>query len=137
MANLDGTTDTLPVGFQFGAYVIGEAGRLIGRVIQERGIGCRFGGDEYLAALPGLDTTQAEAVAQRILETVRAHQFVKSGVALKPGISIGVGAYPENAAGAVQLFEVADKELYRAKQTGKNRVCRAFVDSDSGASPSG
>lgn len=112
-------------GHLFGAYVIGEAGRLIGRVIYGRGIGCRFGGDEYLAALPGLDAAQATAVAQRILETVRAHQFVKDGVRLKPGISIGVGAYPEHASDAVSLFEVADKELYRAKQSGKNRICTA------------
>jgi len=112
-------------GHLFGAYVIGEAGRLIGRVIHERGIGCSFGGDEYLAALPGFDTTQAEAVAQRILETVRAHRFVKDGITLKPGISIGVGAFPESAGDAVKLFEIVDQALYRAKETGKNRVCRA------------
>src|SRR5690606_7490659 len=43
-------------GHLFGAYVIGEAGHRIGRILGGRGIGCRFGGVEYLAALPGLDT---------------------------------------------------------------------------------
>lgn len=112
-------------GHLFGAYVIGEAGRLIGRLIHLQGVGCRFGGDEYLVALPGFSAAQAELTAERILDAIHAHSFVRQGVTLKPGISIGVAAFPENATDALTLFEAADKELYRAKQSGKNRVCRA------------
>lgn len=111
-------------GHLFGAYVIGEAGRLIGRQIQACGIGCRFGGDEYLVGLPGLSTAEAEHTAQQILEAIRSHTFLRQEVVLKPGISIGVAAYPEDASDAVSLFEAADRQLYRAKQSGKNRVCR-------------
>lgn len=110
-------------GHLFGAYVIAEAGKLIGRIIHGRGIGCRFGGDEYLAALPGLDRSSAERVASEILEGVQSHRFIKDGIALRPGISIGVAAFPEQVASAVALFEAADKAMYRAKQSGRNRVC--------------
>ncbi len=110
-------------GHLFGAYVIGEAGKLIRNVIAERGIGCRFGGDEYLAALPALDREQAERVGHEILESVRNHHFVKDGIPLHPGISIGVAAFPAQADNAVSLFQAADKAMYRAKQSGKNRVC--------------
>ena len=110
-------------GHLFGAYVIGETGRLIARVIDQRGIGCRFGGDEYLAALPGLTRSQAETVAREILEAVRTHPFNKDGVALRPGISIGVAAFPEQAGDAVTLFQAADAAMYRAKQSGKNKIC--------------
>ncbi len=110
-------------GHLFGAYVIGEAGKLIRNIIAQRGIGCRFGGDEYLAALPGFDRERAERVGQEILESVRNHQFVKDGIPLRPGISIGVAAFPAQADAAVALFEAADKAMYRAKQSGKNRVC--------------
>lgn len=109
-------------GHLFGAYVIGEAGHLIGRVIAGSGIACRFGGDEYLAALPGLDSAEAAAVAERILESIHRHTFIKDGVKLAPGISIGVAAFPRHAAGAESLFQAADKALYRAKHAGKNRV---------------
>jgi diguanylate cyclase (GGDEF)-like protein len=111
-------------GHLFGAYVIGEAGRVIGRVIQGHGVACRFGGDEYLAALPELDIAGGEQVAQSILEAIAAHTFVKDGIPLRPGISIGVAAFPEDADDPKALFEAADKALYRAKQGGKNRVCR-------------
>lgn len=110
-------------GHLFGAYVIGEAGRLIGAVIGARGIGCRFGGDEYLAALPGLDVQAAAAVAEEIRRVIAEHPFEKDGVPLRPGISIGVAAFPDHATDAASLFQRADEALYRAKQAGKNRVC--------------
>jgi len=110
-------------GHLFGAYVIGEAGKLIKNIIAERGIGCRFGGDEYLAALPALEREQAERVGQEILEAVQSHRFVKDGIPLRPGISIGVAAFPAQADSAVSLFEAADRAMYRAKQSGRNRVC--------------
>lgn len=111
-------------GHLFGAYVIGEAGRVIGRVIQGRGVGCRFGGDEYLAALSGLDAAGGVEVAESILDAIARHPFAKDGVPLAPGISIGVAAFPEDATDPRSLFEAADKALYRAKQSGKNQVCR-------------
>jgi diguanylate cyclase (GGDEF)-like protein len=43
---------------------------------------------------------------------------------LKPGISIGVAAFPADASDAKSLFQRADEALYRAKSAGKNRVCR-------------
>jgi two-component system, cell cycle response regulator len=109
-------------GHLFGAYVIGETGRLIGRIIHNRGIGCRFGGDEYLAALPGLGRERGAAVAGEILEAVRSHPFSKDGIALRPGISIGVAAFPEQAPDATALFQAADEAMYRAKTGGRNRV---------------
>ncbi len=109
-------------GHLFGAYVIGEAGRLIGRVIASDGIGCRFGGDEYIVALPGLAAEAGEAVAARILQSVAEHPFEKDGVRLHPGISIGVAALPRDATSAEELFAVGDKAMYQAKQAGKNRV---------------
>ncbi len=111
-------------GHLFGAYTIGETGRLIGRVLGERGIGSRFGGDEFCAALPAADTDAGVAVAEEIRAAVNAHRYAREGVELKPGISIGVASFPADATDAETLFQRADEALYRAKQGGKNRVCR-------------
>lgn len=111
-------------GHLFGAYVIGQAGKLIGGVIGGRGVGCRFGGDEYLAAFSGLNVEAAAAVGEEIRRVIAEHPFEKDGIPLRPGISIGVAAFPESAADAASLFQRADEALYRAKQAGKNRVCR-------------
>lgn len=122
MDGIKGINDTH--GHLFGAHVIGEAGHRIGALIAERGIGCRFGGDEYLAAFPGVDTTAAAEIGAEILEAINREPFLKEGIALRPGISIGVAAFPEDATDATSLFQKADEALYRAKQAGKNRVCR-------------
>jgi diguanylate cyclase (GGDEF)-like protein len=111
-------------GHLFGAYVIGEAGRLIGDVIGGRGIGCRFGGDEYLAAFSGVNAEAAVEIGEEIRRVINEYPFEKDGVPLRPGISIGIAAAPENATDAATLFQRADEALYRAKQAGKNRVCR-------------
>lgn len=110
-------------GHLFGAYVIGESGRVIGQVIGTRGIASRFGGDEFLAALPGRDVEAAVRIGEQIRQAINMHPFEREGIALRPGISIGVAAFAgEGDVGA--LFQRADKALYRAKQSGKNRVCR-------------
>jgi diguanylate cyclase (GGDEF)-like protein len=110
-------------GHLFGAYVIGEAGHVIGRVLAKRGIACRFGGDEFSAAIPGVTAVEACAIAEEIRVAIASHPFEREGVALHPGISVGVAAYPEHASNRSDLFQRADEALYRAKQSGKNRVC--------------
>lgn len=111
-------------GHLFGAYTIGETGRVIGEVLGERGIGSRFGGDEFCALLPDHDLERGFAVAQEIHAAVNAHTYSREGVTLRPGISIGVAAFPGDAADAEKLFQRADEALYRAKQGGRNRVMR-------------
>ncbi len=111
-------------GHLFGAYVIGESGRVIGNVLGTRGIAARFGGDEFVAAIPGATLDQTAAVGEEIRAAIAAHTFVREGVTLRPGISIGVASLPESADDAEPLFNVADAALYRAKKAGKNRVAR-------------
>jgi diguanylate cyclase (GGDEF)-like protein len=110
-------------GHLFGAYVIGEAGHLIKDLIDGNGIGTRFGGDEYVAALPDHDLEATRAVGERIRSTIESHRFEREGIELHPGISIGVAAFPQSAVDAQTLFHAGDEALYRAKRAGKNRVC--------------
>jgi two-component system cell cycle response regulator len=110
-------------GHLFGAYTIGEAGNLIGRVIAGSGIGSRFGGDEFLVALPGADLAATSAMGERILRAIAEHRFEREGIVLRPGISIGAASFPAQAGDALGLFQAADEAMYRAKHTGKNRVC--------------
>lgn len=109
-------------GHSFGAYVIGESGRVIGKVLEGRGIACRFGGDEYVAAVAGLDALAAAEVGEEIRRAIAEHHYEKEGIELRPGISIGVAAFPENAADPYSLFQRGDEALYRAKAAGKGCV---------------
>jgi diguanylate cyclase (GGDEF)-like protein len=109
-------------GHLFGAYVIGESGRVIGKVLEGRGFASRFGGDEYVAALPNLDVEASRAVGEEIRVAIAEHRFERESVPLRPGISIGVASYPESADSAESVFQRADEALYRAKRAGKNQV---------------
>ena len=111
-------------GHLFGAYVIGESGRLIGNVLGTRGFASRFGGDEYVAALPGLDLGATCRAAEEVRLAIANHRFERENVPLRPGISIGVASFPESADDAENLFKRADEALYRAKRAGKNQVSR-------------
>ena len=112
-------------GHLFGAYTISETGKLIGKIVAGRGFAARFGGDEFVATLPACDLDGAAAAAEEIRMKIAEHPFSMEGVSLRPGISIGVAAYPHDASDATELFRRADQALYLAKRTGKNRVCRS------------
>lgn len=111
-------------GHLFGAYTIAEAGKLIGRLMEGQGIASRFGGDEYLAALPGMDLDGALYTGEQIRQAIADYHFEREGIVLHPGISIGAAAFPAQASDAQSLFQAADEAMYRAKKGGKNRVCR-------------
>jgi diguanylate cyclase (GGDEF)-like protein len=86
----------------------------------------RYGGEEFLVALPGMGAEDACAVAERIRKNVEAASLPNpsSRVSSYVTLSIGVAVQPPNqeVISPVDLQNQADVALYRAKQTGRNRV---------------
>lgn len=109
-------------GHLFGAHCIGETGRLIARVLGDRGEACRFGGDEFTAFLPGMLKRDGVAVAEEIREALETAGLSKDGIALRPTISIGVASCPDDGDKLLELVAAADRALYRAKGAGRNCV---------------
>jgi diguanylate cyclase (GGDEF)-like protein len=109
-------------GHDVGAYALVEVAQIVREVLEPLGEVCRFGGDEFVACLPGYDSFTACELAEELRDRVARHAFVKDGVWLRPTISIGVAAFPADADDGPSLFSAADSALYRAKRAGKNRV---------------
>jgi len=109
-------------GHHMGAFVIGEAGHVIGKQIEGHGFATRFGGDEFAAALPAVGRDAAVALAEQVRVAVVAHVYDKDGLRVHPGLSCGVATIPGDATDAQALFQAADQAMYRAKRAGKNRV---------------
>ena len=123
MLDLDGLKQINDThGHPVGAHTIAEVGKLIGQVVSPHGAACRFGGDEFAAFLPNLGKRDGAKVGETIRACVASHRFEKDGVVVRPTISIGVSAYPEDGSTADLLLRHADEALYRAKKTGRDRV---------------
>jgi diguanylate cyclase (GGDEF)-like protein len=109
-------------GHHMGAFVIGEAGHVIGATLGSRGFATRFGGDEFAAGLPGVEKAEAVTIAESLRVAVTEHIYEKGGVRVYPGMSCGVASIPGDADDAAGVFRAADEAMYRAKRAGKNRV---------------
>ncbi len=84
----------------------------------------RYGGEEFLAILPGLSTGEAVAWAERLRTAVEGacipHEDSQTGCVT---VSIGVSSLTPTATGTMlELIRLADEALYRAKANGRNRV---------------
>lgn len=83
---------------------------------------CRYGGEEFLAILPGTDQAGAIIVAERLRHSIE--QMTVDG--LRVTISVGVATIPAlDVRRPELLIEAADRALYRAKRAGRNQVIAA------------
>ena len=87
------------------------------------GIFGRFGGEEFVALLPGHAQKDALALAEFIRNTVEKQPFHLEDRAIHMTASIGVASLSESIAEAMDLLKRADKAVYQAKNGGRNRVC--------------
>ncbi len=109
-------------GHQMGSFCISEAGKIIKRHIEPNGMGCRFGGDEFVAFLRNFGMDDGLELAESIRRDVAAFDFTKDGVTVSPTISIGVATLGPDTATADDLTRLADEALYRAKKAGRNVI---------------
>jgi diguanylate cyclase (GGDEF)-like protein len=116
-------------GHLVGSQTIEIVGTLITRALRAGDVAARFGGEEFAAFLLDADSTQGLVAAERVRAAIEQHEFpatrhgaTEGGETLRITISIGVAAWPEDACDPIELVELADTALYRAKHLGRNRV---------------
>lgn len=108
------------------ALLIRVAGE-IGALVRRNEVLARLGGDEFAILLPGVQGTEAEALADRVVRAVAQIPFRFEGQSLRVTTSLGIAYYPTHAIDADDLVARADIAMYQAKDAGKNtwRVFRA------------
>ncbi len=87
----------------------------------------RFGGEEFIAVMPGTDTRGARAVAERLRAAIDKLRIphAASDVASHVTISAGVSCVDPRFTSAQEAVDHADRALYAAKRAGRNRICVA------------
>ena len=83
----------------------------------------RFGGEEFVVLLPGADEREACLVAERLRERVSAIALPAPGAQVTVTVSIGVAALGTHGTELFELLAAADVAVYRAKESGRDRVC--------------
>lgn len=109
-------------GHEAGDGVIKSVAAIIQRVVRDHGTAFRYGGEEFLVLLNGMDEEAASRIATDIYNGVREMALRFAGTDIgHVDVSIGVASYPEHVQ-SDNLLRAADVALYRAKELGRARI---------------
>ena len=115
------------LGHPAGDEVLRKMSRILKGSVRDNDIVARYGGEEFALILPGTDEAGAYSLAERMRYKVEEAQFNKQEIQPegKITISAGIATFPEDAVIMDDLIVAADRALYHAKYTGRNKVIKA------------
>lgn len=108
-------------GHAIGDEVLRRIARLIEQSCRDGDLAVRYGGEEFVLALAGVDLEAAAEVAERLRVATAGQDWQRVAEGLQVSVSIGVAAMVETA-NVPELFALADRRLYAAKFGGRDRV---------------
>jgi diguanylate cyclase (GGDEF)-like protein len=109
-------------GHRAGDHVLRQMAELVRDRSRKVDVVARYGGEEFAVILPEIDLQGAARFGETVRALVEGTRFVFEGRHIPLAISIGVAEVGTLVATADELIQSADSRLYRAKQTGRNRV---------------
>lgn len=110
-------------GHLTGDEVLRQVASLLKVSLRKADILCRYGGEEIAIILPHTKNQDAVILANKLCKTVAQKDYlVAKDLTVKVTISLGVSTYPENGLYAKEIIDAADKMLYSAKESGRNKV---------------
>jgi diguanylate cyclase (GGDEF)-like protein len=122
-------------GHQFGDAVLVEIGGILRAHAKDKGmIVGRHGGEEFAVLLLGTDADEAMQAAGAVREACAAKEVLHGGISTQVTISIGLA--PSQPGPTLEaMLRDADRALYKAKESGRNRVVLAELSSEAIAPP--
>jgi diguanylate cyclase len=118
-------------GHECGDYVLQAVSELMKSRLRDTDFLARWGGEEFLAMLPGSNLGSAWEIADLLRECVYRHVFLYQGLQLCITITFGVAVYNTPGETISRCISRADIALYQGKQRGKNCVVVATRHTDS------
>ena len=108
-------------GHPVGDAVLKKVSGIIRKTIRNIDIPARYGGEEFAVILLGTDTNGALKMAERLRKSIADAKFSSEQNAFNVTVSIGISTHAREMRKKEDLVEQADKALYHAKRTGRNR----------------
>lgn len=113
-----------------GDKVLQHIGDILRKTVRKIDIPCRYGGEEFAIILPSTPILTGKQVAERVRLAIEESSLDFEGQSLKVTASLGVESFLPNSADHIEEFiALTDKQLYRAKESGRNQVCHAVHSS--------
>ncbi len=106
-----------------GSRVIQEVAGTILKCLAEPAFGVAYGGDEFVAILPGFDKMRALKKAEEIKSRIKRTVFLAGhGHMVKLSASFGIATFPDDANDMAVLLALADRAMFDVKETGKDAI---------------
>ena len=109
-------------GHLAGDHVLKELVLIAKEILHKGMVIARFGGDEFITSIVGMQIEQTVELAEQLRLKVQKHRFVYEGTWIPVTVSIGVSNITAFDTDISSIISRADKALYQAKETGRNRV---------------
>lgn len=112
-------------GHAAGDEILKSVAQILGHRLRETDILSRYGGEEFVAAMPHTDIAEASRVISEIRKTVERQKFYArpaEGLRLGITLSAGIAASESGASSVEEIIKIADANLYIAKNSGRNKV---------------
>jgi len=112
-------------GHQVGDVVLRSIGNAIQASVREDDVPARYGGEEFVVLLRNPGVGVALEIGERIRQNVRDMDLAEAGVTDRVTVSVGVASGQQAGETIDEIVERADRALYTAKRTGRDRVVEA------------
>jgi diguanylate cyclase (GGDEF)-like protein len=111
-------------GHASGDRVLKHVARILQGPLRAEDLLARYGGEEFVIVLKECNLANATVVAERLRKLVADSPIeIEDGKKVQITLSVGIASLPNARCGTIEaLLELADKNLYRAKEGGRNRV---------------
>ena len=109
-------------GHDAGDVILKSMGLLFRRYARDVDLIGRFGGEEFVAILPNTDKNGAYRFAEKLRQIIQNTKFIYKKTRIHVTVSGGVASRSETSS-AEETIKLADKRLYLAKRSGRNKIC--------------
>lgn len=110
-------------GHAAGDLVLKSIAGILEKNVGPQDTAARYGGEEFVLLLPGQPMNKAFDFAEKIRKQIEKSKLVLRRMEGKVTASMGVASFPEGGRTKEEMIWTADRRLYEAKKTGRNRVC--------------
>ncbi len=117
-------------GHLVGTKLLKDVASIIKNCVRPSDFCYRYGGDEFVVLVKNCSFAESKVIGERILANISSEIFyvndsegLQGGSEFKLTVSIGIACFPEDASSRTEIVKIADKMMYKAKQTGRGKVC--------------